>query len=123
MAQLASTRPIREISLSTMVSPLQCVVAKNAPANPLKSVLTKTLDLKSFGFRTYEKRGGGGLLLSLRPCWSTPAMKRVVVLGAGFGGPLATIDHDRIYGGWPVTALSTRIAVRKGDPRCHPSGK
>ena len=50
-------------------------------------------------------------------------MKRLVVLGAGFGGPLATIDLDRIYRGCPVTAPSSRIAVRKGDPRCHPSGK
>ena len=50
-------------------------------------------------------------------------MKRVVVLGAGFGGPLATFELDRIYRGCPVTALCTRIAVLKGDPRCHPSGK
>ena len=64
---------------------------------------------------------GGGSLLSLPG--STPAMKRVVVQGAGFGGPLATFELDRIYRGCPVTALSTRIAVRKGDPRCHPSGK
>ena len=60
---------------------------------------------------------------SCRPCWSTPAMTRIVVLGAGFGGPLATFELDRIYRGWPVAALSTRTAVRKGDPRCHPSGK
>ena len=127
MAQLAGTRRIRGISLSTMVSPLECVVTKNAPLSPVEYVLTKTLDLKSFGFRTYEKRVGGGMgglaPQPSRPCWSTPAMTRVVVLRAGFGGPLATFELYRIYRGCPVTAPSARIAVPKGDPRCHPSGK
>ena len=94
--------------------------------NFLRMCSYKSLDLKSFGFCTYEKRvgGGGGLAHQpSQPCWSTPAMRRVVVLGAGFGGPLATIELDRIYRGRPVTALCARIAVRKGDPRCHPSGK
>jgi len=41
------------------VSPLECTLTKNAPASPLQSTLTKSLDLKSFRFRTYKKGGWG----------------------------------------------------------------
>ena len=90
---------------------------------PFEMCTYERLDLKSFGFCTYEKRVGGGeaSLLSL-PGPVGVLMTHIVVRGADFGGP-ATFDLDRIYRAWPVTALSTRTAARKGDPRCHPSGK
>src|SRR5712692_8007015 len=45
------------------ISPLEYALTKNAPATPLEFTLTKSLDLKSFRFRSYKKRGGGGCLV------------------------------------------------------------
>src|SRR5713101_1285602 len=53
-------------SWSVHASPLECTVSKNVPVNPLESALTRLLGLKSFRFRTYEKRGGGGWVLGVQ---------------------------------------------------------
>src|SRR5713226_9543672 len=42
------------------ISPLEYALTKNAPATPLEFTLTKSLDLKSFRFRSYKKHPGGG---------------------------------------------------------------
>jgi hypothetical protein len=41
------------------LSPLECAVTKNRLASPLESAVTKSLDLKSFRIRSYEKTGWG----------------------------------------------------------------
>src|SRR6266852_3530479 len=43
-------------------SPLECALTRHGqgPVNPLESALTRLVGLKSFGFCTYVKRGGGG---------------------------------------------------------------
>src|SRR5437879_1265366 len=45
---------------STLASPLECALAKNAPATPLEYALAKSLDLKSPEINTYKK--GWGIL-------------------------------------------------------------
>src|SRR5437879_7888477 len=45
---------------STLASPLECALAKNAPATPLEYALAKSLDLKFPGINTYKK--GWGIL-------------------------------------------------------------
>src|SRR6266852_9393233 len=42
------------------LTPLECTDTKNAPASPLECTDTKSLDLKSFRFHCYKKRGVGG---------------------------------------------------------------
>ena len=42
------------------ISPLECTDTKNASASPLECTDTKSLDLKSFRFHCYKKRGVGG---------------------------------------------------------------
>jgi hypothetical protein len=44
-----------------MLTPLESALTKNEPVTPLESADPKTLDLKSFRIRTYEKRGGRGV--------------------------------------------------------------
>ncbi len=53
------------------ISPLEYALTKNGLVNPLESALTEFLDLKLFRFRTYKKRGGGGVPLALGepPAW------------------------------------------------------
>src|SRR5208282_914591 len=47
------------------LTPLESALTKNTPITPLESADPKTLDLKSFRIRTYEKRRGeGGKLLT-----------------------------------------------------------
>src|SRR5271163_1605204 len=47
------------------VNPVESALPKNPPITPLQSSDPKTLDLKSFRIRTYEKRRGeGGKLLT-----------------------------------------------------------
>src|SRR5277367_6309309 len=47
------------------LTPLQSALPQNAPITRLESALPKSLDLKSFGIRTYKKwRGEGGKLLT-----------------------------------------------------------
>ena len=41
--------------MAALISPLECVVTKNAPLSALESVLTKTKDLNSPGMNTYKK--------------------------------------------------------------------
>jgi hypothetical protein len=51
-----SSEPSRR-SLSCSLNPLESAHPKNAPVTPPESALTKWLNLKSFGIRTYEKSG------------------------------------------------------------------
>src|SRR5712692_6101070 len=44
--------------LPAHLSPLQCALAKNAPATPLECAFTKSLDLKPFRIRTCRKHRG-----------------------------------------------------------------
>src|SRR5437879_10837028 len=41
-------------------TPLECALTKNAAVSALECALTNSLDLKSFGIRTYKKVGGRG---------------------------------------------------------------
>ena len=59
MARSSDTRRIGGISPSMMVSPLECVVTKNAPVSALECVLTKTKDLNFPGINSYKKTPGG----------------------------------------------------------------
>jgi hypothetical protein len=60
-----------------LVTPLECALTKNAAVSALECALTNSLDLKSFGIRTYKKVGGRGLrLLSAWPRASGHAFKR-----------------------------------------------
>src|SRR3989454_8607380 len=43
-----------------LVTPLECALTKNAPANPLESALTISLDLKPFGMNRCKKGWGDG---------------------------------------------------------------
>jgi len=43
-----------------LVTPLECALTKNAPANPLESAHTISLDLKPFGMNRCKKRWGEG---------------------------------------------------------------
>jgi len=47
-----------------LVTPLECALTKNAPANPLECALTNSLDLKPFGMNRCKKGWGGGEVLS-----------------------------------------------------------
>jgi len=47
-----------------LASPLECVVTKNASANPLEYALAKSLDLKFLRMNTYKKGWGRGEVLS-----------------------------------------------------------
>ncbi len=65
------------------VNPLECALPKNAPASPLDSALTKSLDLNSPGINTYENTRGGGpppgflaLAVFLSLSWATSAVAR-----------------------------------------------
>src|SRR5712692_3498686 len=53
--------------LPAYLSPLQCALAKNAPATPLEYAFTKSLDLKPFTTRTYRKHRGGVNIVNLPP--------------------------------------------------------
>src|SRR5712692_2123304 len=57
------------------LSPLECTDTKNAPASPLECTDTNSLDLKSFRFHCYKKRGVGGCLsLPASPPAAVPRM-------------------------------------------------
>ena|ERR1700720_1798215 len=43
------------------LTPLAPALTKNPPATPFESALPKSLDLKPFRIRTYQKGRGGGL--------------------------------------------------------------
>ena len=43
---------------STLATPLQCAVTKNAPANRLQCAVAKSLDLKLLRMNIYETRTG-----------------------------------------------------------------
>jgi hypothetical protein len=49
-----------------LVTPLECALTKNAPANPLESALANSLDLKPFAMNRCKKGGGRGVLDQLR---------------------------------------------------------
>jgi len=54
-----------------LVTPLECALTKNAPANPLESALTNSLDLKPFGMNRCKKGGGrGGTVPALAAAFS-----------------------------------------------------
>ena len=48
--------------VGTALNALQCAVTKFASATSLECALANLLDLKSFGFRSYEKKGWGSPL-------------------------------------------------------------
>src|SRR5713226_6823014 len=76
--------------------------------SPLESAVTCLLNSKFFRFCTYINPGGRGgpAHPPSQPRSGTPPMKRIVVLGAGFGGMQATIELDRIFRARPdVTIL------------------
>ncbi len=58
-----SPRHLAACGMAALANPLESVVTKNAPVTPLQSALTKSLDLKSFRFRSYKKRWVGGYLV------------------------------------------------------------
>src|SRR5277367_5568129 len=62
-----SCQTLRDPLLSQELTPLQSALTKNAPITLLESALPKTLDLKSFRIRTYEKRRGEGCKLLTNP--------------------------------------------------------
>jgi len=45
---------------ANVLTSLESALTENTPVTPLQSALPKTLDLKPFRIRTYEKRWGGG---------------------------------------------------------------
>ncbi len=47
------------LAIPALISSLECSLTKNAPASPLDSALTKSLDLKSFVIHSYKKHPGG----------------------------------------------------------------
>ena len=59
----AFTRPKQRSPLPSAtlnrINPLECTVTKNVSATSSESALSRSLDLKSFRMRTYEKRWGG----------------------------------------------------------------
>ncbi len=48
----------RSRAAARCISPLQCTVTENAPASPVDSTLTKSLDLNSLGMNSYKKHRG-----------------------------------------------------------------
>jgi hypothetical protein len=64
----AAPRGVFDVSpqnANSALNSLESALPKNAPITPLQSADPKTLDLKSFRIRTYEKgRGEGGKLLT-----------------------------------------------------------
>jgi len=45
---------------ATAITPLECTLTKSVLVSPLECTDTKSLDLKSFRFHSYKKRGVGG---------------------------------------------------------------
>src|SRR5271154_1791583 len=116
-----SSGPGRQ-SLSHSLKPLESAHPKNAPVTPSESALTNSLNLKSFGIRTYEKRRGEGYeLLTSSPTQqatepSSSRRSRLPFRNA-FNSKLSTIDRaatvDRA-----ATADSAALAIHPvhGDP-------
>src|SRR5271168_4221565 len=58
---LPSFHEVLKVDRSNNLSPLESALTKNRRVTHLESALPKSLDLKSFRIRTYEKRGGRGV--------------------------------------------------------------
>ncbi len=68
------------------ISPLECTDTKNAPASPLECTDTNSLDLKSFRFHCYKKRGVGGCLsLPASPPAAVPRMPIAALRACSIG--------------------------------------
>src|SRR5271170_4822186 len=83
-----------EVHAETL-NPLESALPQNAPITPLQSALPKSLDLKSFRIRTYEKRRGEGWerLTNLRSIpWSLPMAHCLQIESSFCFRPLMTTD-------------------------------
>ncbi len=60
---LKGLRNVSTFRRSNVLTPVESALTQNTPITPLESALPNSLDLKSFGIRTYEKRWGEGLKL------------------------------------------------------------
>ncbi len=115
--RLVSGQPLGGMPPATMLSSLECAVPKNAPANPSECALMKSLDLKSFRFRTYEKPVG---VSPLAPLWGAT---RAVILRTPAKDGMFAMPNSEFFCGPKNTPASfalpptspaelTRVALR-----------
>ena len=112
----SSLRPTRSDvpphNLTNALTSLESALIEKSPVTPLQSALPKSLDLKPFRIRTYEKRWGEGGILELQTRRRHPTPRRLT-----FDFQLSTVDSLlNLHPKWDVLGAALGGTVASGVP-------